>query len=257
MLPACLGNGEFAGLSEYSPLVLSSFQPLWLAAGAASFVAAAELWQRSAAGASRRARLGSAAALAAAGAGAALAAIPGLRETLSAAAGWFTQGDAFLTTVIELRPLLYPARRFDPSEALGSLTFALAVFPAAWLWLAVRLAREPAPPPALALLLAWSGVFFALSLAQERFANAFALGLALTVGAAVEELRRIAQPRLPRPARWASAALLAALGVAALVSPLRAYQSLFALSRFARGQERPWSRRPLAARPWSKRRRAG
>ena len=240
VLPACLGNGEFAGLSEYSPLVLSSFQPLWLGAGAAGFVAVAELWRRSPAGATRRARVVSAVALAVAAVAAAFALIPELRQTLAYAGGWFTRDEAFLTTVIELRPLLFPADRFDPSAALGALTLALVAFPVAWLWLAYRCARGAEARPALALLLAWSGVFFALALAQERFANAFALGLALTLGAALEELRLSVGRRLPAPARWAVAVVLVAAGAATLASPLRDYRSLLALSRFAQTQEHAW-----------------
>ena len=239
LLPACLGNGSFAGLSEYSPLVLSRFQPLWMGAGASIFLGVAELWKRSPAGATRPARVVSAVALATTGAAVALIAIPGLRETLSYAGGWFTRDEAFLTTVVELRPLLFPADRFDPSVALAGLTPALAVFPVAWSWLVYRCARGPARP-ALSLLLAWSGAFFALALAQERFANVFAPGLALTLGAALEELRGIVQRRLPRPARWAFAVLVLSVSAAALAPSLRAYQSLFVSSRSARTREQPW-----------------
>jgi dolichyl-phosphooligosaccharide-protein glycotransferase len=240
VLPACLGNGSFAGLSEYSPLVLSSFQPLWLGAGAASFLFAAELWARSPAGAARRTRIASGLALAAVGVAAAFAAIPELRQTLPSAGGWFTRDAAFLTTVIELQPLLFPVDRFDPSPALSSLTYALALFPVAWLWLVFRCSRESEGRPALSLLLAWSGAFFVFALVQERFANAFAPGLALTLGAAVEELRAILRRRFAPPARWAFAVVLVAAGAATLAPALLDYQSLLSLSRFARGQERSW-----------------
>jgi dolichyl-diphosphooligosaccharide--protein glycosyltransferase len=240
VLPACLGNGAFAGLSELSPLVLSNFQPLWLGAGTASFLAVAELWRRSSAGATRRVRVASAVALAAVGVALAVVGIPGLWQTLSHAGGWFRRDEAFLTSVIELRPLLFPADRFDPSPALSSLTLALAVFPLAWLWLAVRSARDREARPALSLLLVWSGVAFVLALAQERFANAFALGLAATLGAALEELRGIARDRFPRPAQWAFAVAVAALGAAMLAPASSRYLSLFEYSRFARAQAQPW-----------------
>ena len=138
LLPACLDNGGFAGLGEYSPLVLSNFQPLWFGAGALGLLGVAQLWQRSRAGATRRARITSALTLGGAGVASALGLMPGLRQTLSQAGGWFVRDEAFLTTVIELRPLLFPGDHFDASVALGSLTLVFFAFPLAGLWLVGR-----------------------------------------------------------------------------------------------------------------------
>jgi dolichyl-diphosphooligosaccharide--protein glycosyltransferase len=234
--PACLASGPFAELGAHSPLVLSGFQPLWLGAVAVGLAAVAEVWRRSGAGAGRAARAGAALALAAVAGGSAFALIPGLRGSLSYAGGWFTREEAFLSTVAELQPLLFPAGRFDPGFALRSLSAGLFVFPLAWLWLALRRGLDPNARPALALLLVWSAAFFGLALAQERFANAFAPGLALTLGAALEELRASAGRRFPRRAFAAVAALLP---VAALAPSLLDYRQLIAYSRYALRQEHP------------------
>ena len=232
LLPACLTSGPFAGIGAYSPLVLSRFQPLWFGAAAAGLWLVAALWQRSPAFTSRGARGGAACALAAAGAAAAFALLPGLRGTLAQAGGWFSHEDAFLSTVAETQPLLFPAGRFEPGFALRSLTAGLFAFPFAWLFLATRRGLDPNARPGLLLLLAWSGVFFALALAQERFANAFAPGLALTLGAAAEELRGSVW-RGARPARLAFGAALAVLLAATLAPAALDYGRLFSYSRFA------------------------
>jgi len=246
--PASLASRPLAGFGAHSPLVLSDFQPLWFGACAASLVIAAQIWKRGDAWAGRAARVGSALALAGAGAVVSFALIPDLRNSLAYAAGWFTHEETFLAVVMELQPLFYPAGRFEPASALRSLTAALFVFPLAWLWLAFRHGRDPHPRPQTALLLVWSGAFFVLALAQERFANAFAPGLALTLGAAVQGLDATARRRLPRGARLAVGAALAGLVVATLTLPMLDYGRFFASTRHAltRGQvpvPRNWQRK--------------
>lgn len=246
LAPASLANRPLAGFGAHSPLVLSDFQPLWFGAGAASLVIAAQIWKRSDAWAGRAARVGSALALAGVGSAVAFALIPDLHSSLAYAAGWFTHEETFLSIVMELQPLLYPVGRFEPASALRSLTAALFVFPLAWLWLAFR--RGLDPHPRTALLLVWSGAFFVLALAQERFANVFAPGLALTLGVAVQKLCAMAQRRLPRGARLAVGAVLAALVVATLTLPVLDYGRFFAATRHAltRGQApvpRNWRRK--------------
>jgi asparagine N-glycosylation enzyme membrane subunit Stt3 len=83
-------------------------------------------------------------------------------------------------------------------------------------------------------------VFFALALAQERFANAFAPGLALTLGAAAHEARAVARRRLPSAAGWALEGILAVAVAAALLPALRNDLRLFEASRFARAREGRW-----------------
>jgi dolichyl-diphosphooligosaccharide--protein glycosyltransferase len=240
VLPACLDNGEYAGMSEYSPLVLSNFQPLWFVAGALGSLVLAELWKRSRVFASRRARIVSVLTLGLVLAAVALALIPELRQTLLQAGGWFTRDEAFLTTVTEVRPLLFPGDRFDASAALASLTLAFVAFPLAWLWLAWRTGFGPERRAASALLLVWAATFFVLTLAQERFANAFAPALALTVAAAVEEARAEARRRLGQRTQWAFCAWVAALVLATLAPPARSFHALFTHSRFAQRQAQGW-----------------
>jgi dolichyl-diphosphooligosaccharide--protein glycosyltransferase len=244
--PASFASGPFASVAGISPLALTAFQPLWLGAGAGGLLAVAELWRRTGAGAGRLSRAAGALALAGAGCALAFVLLPELRVALSGAGGWFTREHRFLGTVQELRPLFYPADRLDPGFAARSLTPALFAFPLAWLFLAARRGLAPNARPKHALLLVWSGAFFALALAQERFANVFAPGLALVIGVAAAELHGIAQRRLAPPARLALGAGLAALVLGALAPAARDYGRLFAYSRFAHAQEEA----PLPASWW-------
>jgi hypothetical protein len=88
------------------------------------------------------------------------------------------------------------------------------------------------------LLLAWSAAFFGFALAQERFANAFAPGLALTLGVAVEEMRGVAKRRYSRQVRVALGALLIASLALALMPAALDYSRLFATGYVPIGQER-------------------
>jgi hypothetical protein len=89
------------------------------------------------------------------------------------------------------------------------------------------------------LLLVWAGAFFVLALAQERFANVFAPALALTVAAAIEELRTEAR-RFGRGTQLALGAGLVGLALAALAPAVLYYQALFTHSRFSQRQEHGW-----------------
>jgi dolichyl-diphosphooligosaccharide--protein glycosyltransferase len=229
--PACWVAGGFPDLGPYSPLVLSRFQPVWFAACAVALATLAGLFAQSAAGASRPRRVATVAGLAA-GLGALALAIPPLRETLAYAGGFFTHEEAFLTTVRETQPLFFPEGRFDAAFALRSLGPALFAFPLAWGFLAVRGGLDGNARPALFVLLVWSAALGALALAQERFANAFAPGLALVLGVAVTELHGALGAR-----RLAHAVALGAVVV--LVAPtLPPYHSLFRYSRFVIEQGR-------------------
>ena len=240
LLPACLGNGGFSGIGEYSPLVLSNFQPLWFGAGAFGLLALAELWKRSAAGSTQRARSTATLTLALVLGASAVALVPELRQALWQAGGWFTREDRFLTTVAELRPLLYPGDHLDPGAALDSLTLAFFAFPLAWLWLAWRTTFGPERRLPTVLLLVWTAVFFLLALAQERFANVLAPALCLAVAVAIDDLRGVARRLHGRGARLAIDAGIVGLGLTTLAPPAIYFQALFIHSRFSRTQEHGW-----------------
>ncbi len=230
--PACWLAGPFPDLGAASPLVLSRFQPLWFGAGAVALAGLAGLFERTGVGVSRPRRVATVAAFTTALAALALA-IPPLRETLAYAGGWFTKEEAFLTTVMETQPLLFPEGRFDAGFALRSLGPGLFVFPFAWIALAARGGLDANARPALALLLCWSAAFFVLALAQERFGNVFAPGLALVLGVAVAELHGGLGER-----RWAARGMVVAV-VLGLVAPLLPpYQMLFGYSRLVITQGR-------------------
>jgi asparagine N-glycosylation enzyme membrane subunit Stt3 len=234
VLPFCAGR-RWPELGAVTPLVLSSFQPLWLGAGAAAFAALAALWRRTRLlGGSRARRAASALGLVAIGLAFAWLAVPGLADALRSAAGWFTP-DPFLAEVAELEPLLERNGRFAPALAHHYFSFAFWAFPLAAAALAGRALR--AGRADVGLLVAWASVFAAAALHQQRFMDAAGLGFALVVGpAAVLGFESVARRFVPpRAALLAAAAAAAAL---ALLPYAPAYRGDWLASRAALRGER-------------------
>lgn len=214
LTPFCVGQ-RWEDLGPLSPLVLSWFQPLWFGAGALLLLVAGALWRGTGVGATRIRRLALALALVLGGLAGALLWLPGLRDAVFGAAGWFTKEGGFLVRVAELAPLLWPHGVFDPSLANTDLSGFVWLFPATWLWLAWTQGRgDGAARPWL--VLAWSGSFFAAALAQLRFSDLFAPGFVLVLGASLAALaQRIARirERGPRLAGWLGSAALVLLAL--------------------------------------------
>jgi dolichyl-diphosphooligosaccharide--protein glycosyltransferase len=205
LLPYCAGR-EWKQFGAYSPEVLSGFQPLWFAAGAAAFALAAELWSRLALGANRMRRIGSALALGALGLAGAWFLVPGLSDSLGRATAWTGQ-DPFLAMVAELQPLLYAEGAFDPTLAQRQFSYLVWVYPLALASLAWRSFGRRHGKALLVLFV--SGGFAAATLLQVHFNDVFSLGFAWVMGPALVEALRFARQRAraPRPV-WAGAALL-------------------------------------------------
>jgi dolichyl-phosphooligosaccharide-protein glycotransferase len=215
MLPWSAGRtGSPFGV--YSPLVLSQFQLLWFAAGAAVLASAAGLWSFPALGANRARRIGAAIAPAALVLSAAWFLMSGLDHELREAGRWF-EADPFFARIAELLPLLISHNRFDPSLAHELFSPLFWVYPLAVAGLGWQaLARRRAD---VLLLLTASLAFYAEALNQTRFVDVFAIGFALVIGPAFVEVLRVARDQfhLPFVARGSAALLVCAVGLAAPV----------------------------------------
>ena len=209
--------GEYG---DWSPLVLSNFQPVYYASAGAMVCLVQFLHGRFAIGESRGRRASSAIAIALAGVIVALVAFPPLRIALAFAGGWFTHAEESLDLVFEMRPILATAGHFDPSFAIDRFGLGFFVMPLAWLYLACRAFAERNAPRGLFLF--WSLAFMGLTLRQWRFGNTLAVVYAVMIGAVLAEwlprLRRRIAERPLRPVAeilivlvlvgWSSAALV-------------------------------------------------
>jgi asparagine N-glycosylation enzyme membrane subunit Stt3 len=192
-------GAEWPQFGDYSPQVLSRFQPLWFGAAAAALALASAGWARLRVGETRRQRLGSGLLIAAIGAGAVWFAVPGLATSVGEAAGWFAT-ESFLRVVAETQPLLSPeGAGFAPQMAIKQFTWLFWIYPlalSALAWSAYRRGRADA-------LLVWtaSGAAFAAALLQLRFRDVAALGFVWVMGPALLEAARALGHRLraPRP----------------------------------------------------------
>ncbi len=203
--PLCLGQ-TWIRWGGVSPLVLSNFQPLWLAAGAVCFALLAEAWQRIGFPRTLLRRTAGATLIGAAVAALLLGALPELARAGAADAwAWLARGEEFQSVVSESQPLLMRNGAFDLRNGVAILSggiFLAPVAAAALLWFAQRDRRAE-----LGVLAAWSIALLALALVQRRFAIEFAPALALLLASAVEAGLASAPPRRRR--------MLAAAAVAA------------------------------------------
>jgi asparagine N-glycosylation enzyme membrane subunit Stt3 len=211
--PLCLGR-TWVRWGDLSPLVLSNFQPLWLAAGALSFAGLAEVWRRAG---FPRGPLGRAAGALAVGAAVAVLAVALFPELAGAAApdawAWLARGEEFQAVVKESQPLLWRNGELRLRSGVVFLSGGLLLAPVAAAVLVWR--ARAASRPELGVLAAWAIAFVALALAQKRFAVDAAPALALLLPAAVDAGLAAA----PRSRRRLLAALAVSVGLA-LYAPL-------------------------------------
>ena len=232
LAPFCLGQ-HWPQYGPLSPLVLTAFQPLYFACGAASLLLIDTLWRHDALGASRARRLASGLVLAAAGVALALAVLPGLAPALANGIAWFRDDDPFLEQIAEIEPLLMPGGRFDPTLAHTMFSLLFWLHPLAAGWLVVRALR--AGRAAWLLLAAWSSVFLLLALDQVRWCDTAGPGFALVMGLALADASGVAARRLaPRWRALALAAALPLLGIAlgpSLALPANALRAALSAAR--------------------------
>ncbi len=176
------GPGEWVVWGDWSPVVLSRFQP-WLFAGLAlGAVACAGVWTRSAAGGTRPRRIASGAGLAALLVALALWAEPDLRAGVGDAWRWLARAEAFQAGVAESQPLFVQRGELALGRALERLSGFVLLAPLAWLAALAWAWRQREPRAALLLWLGWTAGLFAATVAQRRFFNTFSVSLALLMG---------------------------------------------------------------------------
>jgi dolichyl-diphosphooligosaccharide--protein glycosyltransferase len=164
---------------EFSPVVLSNFQPMWFAACAAGFALLSSLWARNIASETAIDRSLAALALAGAGLGVALLVLPELSAGVLQSWDWFSKDEAFQASVAESAPLFRaPARRVQ--ELFSRLVYVTPLAIGLLVWEKGRSAR-----PAFWFLLCWASVLFVATLTQRRFMNSASVVYSLTMALAL------------------------------------------------------------------------
>lgn len=216
ILPFSLNSWVVFG--DFSPLVLTRFQPTWYAACGVSLGAVLTLWRSPALGRTRPSRWLSLSAVGAIGLALAFVAIPELAAALDRSAGWFTGEEEFIANISETAPLFSGGDMpmwFRPTILLSPLLF---VFPFAML----MIARERARPETLVLLF-WTAAFLALTLVQIRFINSFSVAYSIVFGGAIASLLRRLAGRIERPPLRIAAQSLGLLTIAAMLLGVSGY----------------------------------
>lgn len=238
-------TSEWPRWGELSPLVLSRFQPLVLAAAALWFAALAELWRWAGVPASAAGRLAGAGGVGAALALLLVAGAPELRTGIADAWAWLARREEFQAVVAESEPLLTSERSVRTAgRLLTPLVWTTPALLAALVWLA----RRRGPWPAGAVVAGWCLAFFGAALAQRRFVASLAAPFALSVAAcAVPAARELRRRIAGRPLAASLALGIVAVASFALARPVADFYAhpLANLLRAARGE-------PPAIRGWQR-----
>ncbi len=208
VLPLTVGN-EWEIWGSFSPMVLSNFQPVYLAIGAVCFMAAAEAWRRNDLFAARWMRCASGLAMGVLLLAFAFALFPPLSTGLVDAWAWFTKDEKFQSVVAESLPFFRESdnswRRAIPINRLGATVF---VVPGMLLFLAWR-SRGRAD---LALLVWWSAVLCVSTINQRRFMNSYSIAHVLLLAWLMREAYEFARVRFSKRPNALKAA--AGIGIA-------------------------------------------
>lgn len=238
-------TSEWPRWGELSPLVLSRFQPLVLAAAALWLTGLAALWRWTGVPRSAATRLASAGALGAVLALLFAAGAPELRGGLADMWAWLARREEFQFVVAESEPLLTSERG---ARMAGRLLTPLVWTSPALLAALVWLSRRRGPWPAGAVVAGWCAAFCVAALAQRRFVASLAAPFALAVAAcavpAAGELRRRFAGRRAAGALATAACTAAILALAMPVADFYVHP-IGNLLRTARGE-------PAAIRGWQR-----
>ncbi|MEM7409356.1 MAG: STT3 domain-containing protein [Myxococcota bacterium] len=210
-LVALYGYGRsFLGWGSFTPLDLTSFQPVYFACAALTLGGSALAWRRTRFGAGLPSRVGIAIGVGACVLVATFVAIPELRASLLRSTDWFAGDERFHSLVAELEPLL-GAGTSQPERGARFFSPLLFAFPLAWFVLVMSDRRDPAR----LMLAAWSLVFGVMTLTQLRFMNSFAVAFSLVWAVAfVDIARKLAERGIARRSIGIGAAV--AVGLAAI-----------------------------------------
>jgi dolichyl-diphosphooligosaccharide--protein glycosyltransferase len=215
LAPYALGR-SWSEYGRFSPLVLSSFQPVYFGLTAVASGCFALLWAKAGIGQRRAQRWLAATGLGAFSLGLVLVALPGISSSLRNAAGWFVdEQENYLASISEIQPLFADA---GPSglDATVHLTRLVYLYPLALAWLYVRAARRRRADHYLIAI--WGTLLFGLVLSQIRFLHSFTIPYAIVLGAALATLLSAIRHLVARRPRLGAAA--AALAIAMLAYAL-------------------------------------
>jgi asparagine N-glycosylation enzyme membrane subunit Stt3 len=232
--------GDWPQWSDYSPAVLSRFQPWMLGALALHAAACAALWRFTAFGRSRLARAAQVGGIGVAILGLSLWAFPDLIAGAADAWRWLARDEEFQELVKESRPLFYGREGFDLAIAELRLSRFVWLLPFSLAALAWRAKASGLRAPLLLLLL-WVCVLAGGTLLQRRFFNSLSPAFALVIAwSCIEAARRLPAPLVATSLRRRLVAAAAALGVLWMMAPsLAAYRvPLSNAIRIARGEAR-------------------
>ena len=209
-----------------SPVVLSRFQPVLLASGAACFGLLGESFARVGFPDSIARRW--LAALAVGGAALALvgATEPGLVSGAGDAWGWLARREVFQASVIESQPLIYGAEGFGTEGAVGLFSRLFVALPVLLLALALGARRRADAAPRL-FLAAWTTVWLVAAVVQRRFVNELSVPFALLVAVCAADAGRAARRVLTGRAPLAAAALASLVLAGWLLAPIAPFYSLY------------------------------
>ncbi len=212
----------------FSPVVLSHFQPWFIAGIALTHACCWSIWQFTPLGQRKQARAGQTVIVGLTILAASALLFPDLGTAVRDSWEWISRGEVFQKNVAESSPLLFESGAFTTRTAVRQFSSLVYVFPFALVALAWsgRDRRFAGPH----LLVAFFGLAFALTtLAQQRFQNSASVPFALILAWGLVTLFRTLSAW--RTDRWFRSALLLSLVTACgfcLAPSLRSYGPLIA-----------------------------
>lgn len=215
--PFTWGN-QWPQWNEFSPTVLSNFQPWFLAALALYALVLRWMWTRRA-NRDRLRRLGDQVFVAALLAGASLLLFPDLLESAGDAWQWLSKDEAFQASVAESRPLLILDGQLSFRIAEGRLSRFIYLLPLA-LFVLLFSARTRADRSALAFLVLWTAGLVVVTLLQRRFFNSLSVAMAIAMAWSLVCLYRGIAGRAPKPNRQVLGVLASAVVAFFLLAPM-------------------------------------
>lgn len=249
VVPMSAGN-EWLRWGSFSPVVLSNFQPVYLAAAASTFWLCSEVWKRWSSCQERLVRLGVAALLGASLVGLLFSLMPELRVGAVDAWTWFTRDEEFQALVAESAPLLYSSSGVNWIYPRVSLSAFVYLAPLALAWVGWR--HRGTGRADRWFFLWWCAALFVATLNQRRFMNSYAIPHALLMAYSILALyhavgRRIgslesnipseSEPASESGAGWGLRLLATALVLAMLSPTFAPYELHFEnLARALKGQ---------------------
>jgi len=199
---------------DYSPTVLSRFQPWLFGVLTLHATGCWFLWRRSGS-VSRAKRMTQAAGLAVLLLLASVVLLPDLLEGATDAWQWLAKRESFQASVAESSPLFRLNGAFSGRIAEGRLSYFIYLLPFALGAMAIG-ARSRSDRPALWFLVAWTLGLLAVTLVQRRFFNSLSVALALSLAVSVAWIAEHLAARVRSRRLRAAVFVTVALGLLAI-----------------------------------------